>query len=487
MANGTIAPFPKHQLFTNAGLIASGYQLFTYAAGTTTKLATYNDADLQVAHQNANPIVLDSAGRATIFLTASAYKFVLASPTDTDPPGSPIWTVDNVSATSPFFQDIDVQGTAGEALTAGDGVYMSAGDGALTAGRWYKWDADLTYASSTANAIGMVPSSIASGEVGSIRIAGRMTGLAGLTTGAPYYISATAGGITSSGPPNTRTVGVADSTTSLLLSHTIINQTDVMGQAGEDLASGDAVYLSVGDGAKTAGRWYRMDADDALSSTGPLIIGVAKVAILTSATGPITSVGRMGGYTGLTPGAVQYASTNVGALTETAPVNARAVGIADSNRSIRLIPGPPPINYQRRVKTSQSQVTSTTLIDVDGLFFNIAANERWSFRFHLFGLSTAAADIKFKVTVPSAPDNLRYGLLAAGPPITAGVGIEATSYIDASVAAANDEHWIISGYIDNGVNDGTVQLQFGQVVDDGSTTLVHAHSFCLAERIYGQP
>ena len=84
------------QLFTNGGLPAAGYQLFCYEAGTTTKLDTYSDSDLTVP--NANPIVLDSAGRATVFLQPLSYKFVFASPTDTDPPTSPIWTVDNISA-----------------------------------------------------------------------------------------------------------------------------------------------------------------------------------------------------------------------------------------------------------------------------------------------------------------------------------------------------------------------------------------------------
>lgn len=214
MAQGTIAPFPKHQLFTNAGAPAVGYQLFTYAAGTSTKLATYTDAALTSA--NTNPIILDAAGRATIFLTAASYKFVLALPADTDPPLSPIWTVDNISAVAPFFQDIDVTGVAGEALSAGEGVFLSDGSGGNTAGRWYKWDADTTGFSTNAGAIGMVVDAIASGATGSIRLVGRVTGLSGLTAGTTYFISATAGALTATPPTNNRAVGVADTTTSLI-------------------------------------------------------------------------------------------------------------------------------------------------------------------------------------------------------------------------------------------------------------------------------
>ena len=213
---GTTMPYVALQWFTNDGDPAASYKLFTYEAGTTTKLNTYTDVDLTVA--NANPVVLDASGRATVFLSPASYKFVLASPTDTDPPASPIWTRDNISATPPFNVDLDVIGTAGEALTTNDAVYLYAGDGGRTAGRWYKSDADNDYSSITASGLGMVPASIALAATGSIRITGRVTGLAGLSTGTVYYISATAGAITSSAPANARPIAVADSSTSVILS-----------------------------------------------------------------------------------------------------------------------------------------------------------------------------------------------------------------------------------------------------------------------------
>lgn len=220
MAQGTIAPFPKHQIFDNNGAPAVGYQLFCYAAGSTTKLDTYQNSAL--SSLNTNPIVLDAAGRATIFLSPASYKFVLASPTDTDPPASPIWTVDNVSATPPFNVNVDIPGTAGEDLTAGNAVYLSAGDGARTAGRWYKTDTNLAYASSTAVAIGMVPADIATGDSGSIRLSGQITGLAGLTIASIYYLSSTAGGIsTSASATNPRAIAQADSASSLVLGPSI--------------------------------------------------------------------------------------------------------------------------------------------------------------------------------------------------------------------------------------------------------------------------
>lgn len=94
MAN-LLAPVAKAKFFGNNGQPASGYKLFTYAAGTSTKLATY--ADSTTGSPNANPVIMDFRGEANIWMPPNvAYKFVFAPPTDTDPPTSPIWSVDNI-------------------------------------------------------------------------------------------------------------------------------------------------------------------------------------------------------------------------------------------------------------------------------------------------------------------------------------------------------------------------------------------------------
>lgn len=232
---GTTIPNVPPQFFDNNGDPAAGYQLFTYEAGTTTKLATYSDVDLSTP--NANPIVLDSAGRATIFLSATSYKFVLADDTDTDPPTSPVWTRDNVSAIPSFNINLDVTGTAGEALSENDCVYLSDGSGSLTTGSWYKADADTTYSSVTARQIGFAVAAISSGSDGAIRIGGRVTGLSGLSSGSDYFVSSTAGGITSTRPGNARRVGTADSSTSLIIGETL---------RGTDQYE-DSVYATVGN------------------------------------------------------------------------------------------------------------------------------------------------------------------------------------------------------------------------------------------------
>jgi hypothetical protein len=112
---------------------------------------------------------------------------------------------------------------------------------------------------------------------------------------------------------------------------------ELTGTAGETLAANNVVYLSDGSGSKTAGRWYKADADNTYSSTEPKI-GLATAAISTGATGLIRIGGTMDGFSSLTLGAKQYVSATAGALTETAPTNAKVVGWAMSATEVVIDP-----------------------------------------------------------------------------------------------------------------------------------------------------
>ncbi len=93
----SLSPAAKLQFFDNTGHFLSGGKLYTYSAGTSTKLATYTDSTGNTA--NTNPIVLNTRGEANVWLTTTgAYKFVLSPATDSDPPSNAIWTVDNISS-----------------------------------------------------------------------------------------------------------------------------------------------------------------------------------------------------------------------------------------------------------------------------------------------------------------------------------------------------------------------------------------------------
>ena len=72
------------------GVPYPGAQLFFYASGTSTPLATYSDEDLTIP--NSNPVVADSGGMfSNIWLQPLVYKVVLE-----DINGDEIWTADPV-------------------------------------------------------------------------------------------------------------------------------------------------------------------------------------------------------------------------------------------------------------------------------------------------------------------------------------------------------------------------------------------------------
>lgn len=210
---GTVMPAPKYTAYDNNGDPLSGGLLEVFVAGTATPATTYSDVGLTTP--NTNPVVLDAGGRATVFLAPGSYKFIQKTSG-----GVTVWSQDNISSVAPFNVDLDIAGTAGENLSAGDAVYLATGALGTTAGRWYKTDADTTTQSSDAFVVGMVPDAITTGNAGSIRLQGQITLTGPLTVGAAYYASATAGAITATAPTNTRFLGQANSTTTLVLSPT---------------------------------------------------------------------------------------------------------------------------------------------------------------------------------------------------------------------------------------------------------------------------
>jgi hypothetical protein len=115
----TLTPTPKQQFLDANGNPLSGGKVYTYAAGTTTPLATYTDQGGSTP--NTNPVILDSRGEAAIWLGVASYKLKLTTATDVE-----IWTVDNiVSANTQTLANLSEAG--GSALVG----YLPAGTGAV--------------------------------------------------------------------------------------------------------------------------------------------------------------------------------------------------------------------------------------------------------------------------------------------------------------------------------------------------------------------
>src|SRR5579864_6394119 len=76
---GTVVPNPFfYALDPTTGAIVNGAKLCTYAAGTTTPLATYSNSNLSTP--NTNPVIADSSGKMLVYLSAATYKFTLLQP-----------------------------------------------------------------------------------------------------------------------------------------------------------------------------------------------------------------------------------------------------------------------------------------------------------------------------------------------------------------------------------------------------------------------
>jgi hypothetical protein len=270
MATGTIMPAPVFTGLDSNGDPVAGGLLYTYEAGTTTPATTYSDVALTVAH--ANPVVLDSAGRATVFLTpGNSYKFLLKTAA-----ASTVWTADNISTVPTSASSLDVDGVAGTTITAGQVVYLSDGSGSTTAGRWYLADADNTYSSSAALAIGVALSNLTAGDTGSIRLGGLLAeNLSGLSAGTLYYVSATAGALTATAPANARLVGAAQTTTSLVLTP------PPAALHAATLTTGTVPTARLGSGTANSSAYLRGDSTWASFSS-------ATAAYTTSGSGTIT-------------------------------------------------------------------------------------------------------------------------------------------------------------------------------------------------------
>lgn len=163
-----VIPFAKPTYFWN-GVPAEGYLLYTYEAGTSTPLATYQDADGNSA--NTNPIVLDDQGQANIWTTANTYKLVLAIPADPAPvvPTGVVWTQDGVPATN-LSQSI--VGIGGLVWSFGGSQYTPVTNTSYTSGSTFDaCDPDTTILTIDSNLL----------SVGSFALSGMLYGESSIT------------------------------------------------------------------------------------------------------------------------------------------------------------------------------------------------------------------------------------------------------------------------------------------------------------------
>ena len=104
-----LSPTPKLQFFDANGNPLVGGKVYSYAAGTTTPLATYTDATGTTPA--ANPIILNGRGETSLWLGDAAYKLKLATAADVE-----VWTVDNVVADVDFTISTNATGNGTQTI-----------------------------------------------------------------------------------------------------------------------------------------------------------------------------------------------------------------------------------------------------------------------------------------------------------------------------------------------------------------------------------
>ena len=106
---GALSPFPRlYFLDPLTGLPLNGGKVYFYTANTLTPAAVYTTAAETTAH--SSPVILDSAGSATIFLDGSTTYDVVVKRSD----DSTVYTVDDVFAADAAY----IQGLVNTAVAA---------------------------------------------------------------------------------------------------------------------------------------------------------------------------------------------------------------------------------------------------------------------------------------------------------------------------------------------------------------------------------
>lgn len=201
--SGTVITISGLTGMTNQGDDTSA-TLLEFAAGTIATISTN--------HHYFNHVVRDEDAQ-----TIAGVKTFSALPATTA--GNPVGNndlarkayVDAVAGGLATVDKITLAGTAGETVAAGNIVYFKAADG-----RWWKADADAA-ATSENLILGVAQGSGTAGNAisGGVLIQGRDTNQSGMTPGAIYYLSDTAGAISATPGTKEVTLGNANSATDL--------------------------------------------------------------------------------------------------------------------------------------------------------------------------------------------------------------------------------------------------------------------------------
>ena len=177
--------------------------------------------------------------------------------------------------------------------------------------------------------------------------------------------------------------------------------------AGETLAALDVVYLEPTLTQGTAGRVYKMDADVLIKSTQAMFVGFALAAASAAANVSVQISGIVSGFTGLTTGAMYYASSTAGAITATKPLHPLPVGIAISTTQLL-------INTRKREQEESENVSAVYGYAMGGnTGATVTSVEKLTFSTGIFSSSSVSA-ISVARESRGLSDTSIYGYAVAG-------------------------------------------------------------------------
>jgi hypothetical protein len=244
---------------------------------------------------------------------------------------------------------------------------------------------------------------------------------------------------------------------------------DITGTAGENLTVNEVVYLSDGSGGLIAGRWYKGDADNAYSSTKPLV-GFALGSIGVGTNGSI----RLGGdlaSTALTPGADYYISATAGAITAVAPSNARYVGVAQSTTSLLIAANPPP-SPMVLLKANSGTTTSAAAENVDTIAISgLTAKDTIKIVFSWASATQDTANPRFY----QSTDGVNVLQQGTSTTVAAGTGVVGEAFVRQAQTAATTVHALLTAMTLNGATRDNANSQTYTQNWTGSWTLAIRH------------
>ena len=207
--------------------------------------------------------------------------------------------------------------------------------------------------------------------------------------------------------------------------------------AGETVAARDVVYVAPTLTAGTAGRVYKMDADVLVAGSQSFFVGFATAAASAAANVVIQLSGVVSGFSGLTAGAIYYASGTAGAITLTKPLHPFPVGMAIS--ATELV-----INTGNRRETEQSENASAVYGYAMGGYSTaaVATTDRITFSTSVTAASTISNLSQARLQLPGVSDGAVYGYAmggdtAADPPVATTDRITFSTSVTAASTVSN--------------------------------------------------